>query len=309
MCGRAKMGPGSVSYTKSWVGHDGDLPGNLPQTLPGVMNNFSPSNAAPIVIHKDGGMRLVEGVWGLVPSWSKEKDHWKMFNARSETAAEKSSFRGLVNTKRAIFVLEGYFEWRRQGTSKTPFYITTEKPLLVACLYDYSSTFKVTTFTLLTMVPPSTISAIHDRCPVVLSDETLAQQWLSGSLSLQAAVAGKSPLASPSVVKFWNVHSQMGKATYQGEDASAPATKVTASSSSSPPPSKKQAGIASFFLPSSSKKTPSSSPPPPASTRGPVAVSSSSSSSKNDVVDLTGEDEDEEDDEEEAVVGQKRERE
>ncbi|RVW88733.1 hypothetical protein CK203_043766 [Vitis vinifera] len=49
--------------------------------------------------------------WGLVPSFTKKSekpDHYKMFNARSESVCEKASFRRLVPKNRCLVAVEGY---------------------------------------------------------------------------------------------------------------------------------------------------------------------------------------------------------
>ncbi|MFM8776587.1 MAG: SOS response-associated peptidase, partial [Actinomycetota bacterium] len=59
-------------------------------------------NVAPTslvyVLRTDDAKRVVETMsWGLVPSWSKDKTRMaSMINARSETLAEKPSFRNLI---------------------------------------------------------------------------------------------------------------------------------------------------------------------------------------------------------------------
>ena len=53
--------------------------------------------------------------WGLVPSWAKEISVGaRMFNARSETAAEKPSFRAAVKKRRCAIPANGYYEWRKR---------------------------------------------------------------------------------------------------------------------------------------------------------------------------------------------------
>ena len=80
------------------------LVGN-PQALPpdarlGKQRNDQPAyNIAPtddvlfVTAGEDGSHRLREGRWWLVPWHAKEMPKWPMFNARSEEADTKPSFR------------------------------------------------------------------------------------------------------------------------------------------------------------------------------------------------------------------------
>ena len=52
--------------------------------------------------------------WGLVPGFTRpgeKPDHWKMFNARDETVAEKSAFSRLLRRRRCV-PIDGFYEWK-----------------------------------------------------------------------------------------------------------------------------------------------------------------------------------------------------
>ncbi|EFN51676.1 hypothetical protein CHLNCDRAFT_139906 [Chlorella variabilis] len=67
--------------------------------------NAAPGFPAPVV-RAEGDETVVHTMrWGLVPSFTKlndKPDYWRMFNARSESLAEKPSFRRLVPSKRCL---------------------------------------------------------------------------------------------------------------------------------------------------------------------------------------------------------------
>lgn len=347
MCGRFKIGSSSIAKLKAVTNHE--IPSDVAAHLPTVWNNFQPGNfCAVITKSRSGKLELKSAVWGLVPAYENaESNHWRMFNARSETALEKSVFKTLVSENRCVVVIEGYFEWKKSGSIKTPHYITFQKPMLVCGLYTYNAAFDITTFTILTAAPPQTISAIHDRCPMVLTGDCEIEEWLQGqhSAPLDTFLSRESPLASPSLVKFWVVSSKMALPSYQEPDTDHPVQKASCPVPTTPP--KKQTAIAAFFSPSATKPTniahtetgPSKSDnrATASSARAacetkkslfaPAAKFSTATSSfmpqkppsvkasaaKNDVIDLTGVDEDDmpavqaqEDVEAEAVCGKKR---
>src|SRR5690606_15517766 len=77
--------------------------------------------------------------WSLVPGWSGElKLKFPTFNARSESAGVKPTFRDAVRRSRALIPASGYFEWLTEGKSKTPYFVrSTDVPVMFAGLYSW----------------------------------------------------------------------------------------------------------------------------------------------------------------------------
>ena len=146
--------------------------------------NVAPMQPLPAVIHNGSENRLGELRWGLVPSWAKDqKLGSKMINARSETLLEKASFKRLVSTRRCIIPADGFYEWKKQGSSKQPMRIVMcdGDIFSMAGLYDIwidPDGKKVSTCTIITTTPNSLIADIHDRMPVILRRDDEAE-WLS----------------------------------------------------------------------------------------------------------------------------------
>ena len=65
------------------------IPGDIPPSY-----NIAPSQPIPVVPN-DGTKTLDFYHWGLIPSWTKAEKlgKYNLINARSETAAEKPSFK------------------------------------------------------------------------------------------------------------------------------------------------------------------------------------------------------------------------
>lgn len=145
--------------------------------------NVAPMHNVPAVIASDEGKRLGELRWGLVPFWAKDdKIGSKMINARAETVSEKPAFKRLLKSKRCIIPADGFYEWKKDGTSKQPYRILMSDGSLFsfAGLYDTwedPEGKKLSTCTIITTTPNSLMEDIHDRMPVILRPEDEAD-WL-----------------------------------------------------------------------------------------------------------------------------------
>ena len=47
----------------------------------------------------------------------------KLIKAGGETVAEKPSFRKAFTHRRCLVLADGFYEWRREGTTKQPYYV------------------------------------------------------------------------------------------------------------------------------------------------------------------------------------------
>ena len=87
--------------------------------------NAHPTQQLPIIKSYTNGKALELCEWGLVPAWSKKLDKFSpLINARKETLMEKVTFKNLIQTSRCIVPADGYYEWKREDKTKTPYYFT-----------------------------------------------------------------------------------------------------------------------------------------------------------------------------------------
>ena len=105
----------------------------------------------------------------MIPSWAKKKEFKALINARLETINEKISFKKLIKIKRCIAIMDGFYEWRRDGTNKTPFYFqnSDKNMMFVAGIYDNDE------FCLITEEANDNVKEIHHRQPVILSSKDI----------------------------------------------------------------------------------------------------------------------------------------
>ncbi|UCG79274.1 MAG: SOS response-associated peptidase [Nitrospirota bacterium] len=149
--------------------------------------NVAPSQDILIVVN-DGRKRLVKCRWGFIPHWAKdEKMAYKMINARTETVADKPSYRAAFKKHRCLVVASGFYEWKREGKVKSPYYILPRsgKPIGFAGLFSIWHPQDGTDFctsTIITTGSNDLLSPIHDRMPVIIREED-RDIWLDPSNS------------------------------------------------------------------------------------------------------------------------------
>ncbi|WP_062387289.1 SOS response-associated peptidase [Demequina iriomotensis] len=168
--------------------------------------NIGPMQDTSIVVaRKEAGRSLELARWGLVPSWAKEPAIGsRMFNARSETIAEKPSFRSAFAKRRCLIPASGYYEWKAGADGKTPYFIDTAdgSPLALAGLFEFwrdkalgDEAPWLATCSVVTTAAREAMQEIHDRQPVMLLPEE-ADAWLDAASSpddLFAAMGAPAP--------------------------------------------------------------------------------------------------------------------
>lgn len=150
--------------------------------------NAAPSQDLPVIVEDDEIAAVRAMSWGLIPRWTKPGERPKVapINARSETLAEKPMFRSLVKSRRCVVPANGFYEWKRTADGKQPFLIepTSGQLLLFAGLYDVAPGADGEpreSFTIVTTSANGTMEQIHDRMPVMLSDDDV-ELWLDPDL-------------------------------------------------------------------------------------------------------------------------------
>ncbi len=121
--------------------------------------------------------------WGLIPGWAGDPKNLPLFfNARSESAAEKAAFRAAMRHRRALIPASGFYEWRRDGKSRQPYWVRPKGGGIVAFgglmeTYAEPGGSEVDTAAILTTAASADLVHIHDRMPVVIAPQDFAR-WL-----------------------------------------------------------------------------------------------------------------------------------
>ena len=181
--------------------------------------NIAPTQDVAAVRETDAGRELVMLRWGLVPFWAKDPAIGnRMINARAETVAEKPSYRAAFRHRRCVVLADGFYEWRREGDAKTPYYISlaSGEPFALAGLWenwtDKQTGESLQTTTLITTEANEFMRPLHHRMPVVLQTDA-ASDWLAGSSEILLELSERMP-----ALTAWPVDRRVNNARNEGAE-------------------------------------------------------------------------------------------
>lgn len=150
--------------------------------------NIAPTQDAPIVVSREGRRQLELARWSYIPGWWKEPEPPKFatFNARNDRLKSSGFWRAALDTHRCMVPASGFYEWKRSGKTRQPFYVHRKDGRLTAFAGLYSlrtdpeTGDPSTTFTIITTPSNGLMSELHDRIPLVLGDtgDELWSVWL-----------------------------------------------------------------------------------------------------------------------------------
>lgn len=153
-----------------------DLPNLAPRW------NVAPTQTVPaIAIGRDGSRKIIQPRWGLRPAWIvADPKTGPLFNARSETAADKPTFRAAFATRRCLMPADGFYEWQKADGVRLPHFIARADrgPVAFAGLWEHAPTLDpALSCTILTKAATPKFEALHARFPVILGPDAW-QAWL-----------------------------------------------------------------------------------------------------------------------------------
>ena len=190
--------------------------------------------------------------WGFLPGWVKDPAEFPLLiNARSETAAEKASFRAAMRHRRVLIAASGFYEWHRppKGSNEksTPYWIKPKHGGIVAfggLLETYMSAdgAEIDTAAVLTTAANQMIARVHDRMPVVIRPEDFSR-WLD---CLNQEPRHVSDLMAPAPDDYFEairVSDLVNKVANSGPEVQEPATDEFAPPEQAKPVRKAKAAV------------------------------------------------------------------
>lgn len=184
-----------LSFLQGW---------SAPAEDPPKRYNLAPTQLAPIVIAAEG--HAGQGVmarWDFTPWFHRaplEAKAWSGFNAKAETVATSRAYREAIRQRRCLAPNDGFFEWKRQGKEKTPYWFrAADTPIgFFAGIWDRwegvhkGAPVSITSFAILTCEPNALVAPVHDRMPALLRPEDY-EAWLFGDWSAALKLVGPYP--------------------------------------------------------------------------------------------------------------------
>ncbi|KAG0350840.1 hypothetical protein BG005_009646 [Podila minutissima] len=202
MCGRTAQGLAPARIRQQL---DSTLPSKPAETWIGedkyrTSYNVAPTRYQPVVRADQKTNSYVVHMmrWGLIPRHTKAMPDYssvlKSINARDDSLftgpTEKHMFSHSKNHKRCILLAEGFYEWRRRGKERTPFYTKRRdgKLMLMAAIYDVAqiqgAEEPLYTYATITTNASPQLDWLHDRMPVLIPNDDIdkIRMWLDPSV-------------------------------------------------------------------------------------------------------------------------------
>jgi putative SOS response-associated peptidase YedK len=167
--------------------------------------NIAPSQTVEAVIRNGAENHLGPMRWGFNSSSEKEST-LAPINARAETVATTSMFRDAFRRRRCLVVADGFYEWRKEGRGKTPYFVRLRsgRPFGFAGLWTWSRTAvgaRLPTCAIVTCPPNELMAKIHDRMPVIVP-AAARERWLDSSAGVSEVQDLLVPLPSDEMEAF-----------------------------------------------------------------------------------------------------------
>ena len=155
--------------------------------------NVGPTDQVPVIFQKDGDRVMEPMRWGLIPFRTSNmrgrtalseqgKSINTPINARAETVDSNGIFKRSFERRRCIIPAAGFYEWKKLGVSKVPYWIhlADKRWMGFAGLYTWWKSPEgqwVPSSTIITTSANGFIEPVHDRMPVILT-EGVYHTWL-----------------------------------------------------------------------------------------------------------------------------------
>jgi putative SOS response-associated peptidase YedK len=235
MCGRYAI-TSAPEAIRRLFGYEGNP--NFPPRY-----NVAPTQPVPIVRLAEGKRQFALVRWGLIPAWVKDPRGFSLLiNARGESLADKPAFRNAMRYRRCLFPADGFYEWRRAGERKTPYYVRLKSggPMAFAGLWESwmgPNGEELETAAIVTTRANRALAAIHDRMPVIVEPDAF-DFWLDSRKVDAATAAALVTPAREGVLDVYEVSPAVNRAENDTPALIEPVTAASARADAQSPANK-----------------------------------------------------------------------
>ncbi len=234
MCGRYSLKRSDFATYEEWMTY---RKSQYDDVHSNPIYNAAPTMKLPVILEGESGTEVRWMRWGLLQPWNRERnDAFKTFNAKSETLAEKPTWKKPFRSQRCLVIADGFFEWKKEpegtdlfgsGTGKDvkkPYRIRlkSKDQFAMAGLYNSwtdPATGEVTdTFAIVTTGANDLMKPLHDRMPVILPDEA-HRIWMDRRIQNPEDLTGLLTQYPSDQMELFGVTARIGNARYQEPDA------------------------------------------------------------------------------------------
>jgi putative SOS response-associated peptidase YedK len=195
--------------------------------------NVAPTQPVPIVRLIEGKRQFALVRWGLVPAWVKDPKAFSLvINARGESLNAKPAFRSAMRYRRCLFPADGFYEWRREGERRTPYYVRPKAggPMAFAGLWENwmgPNGEEMESAAIVTTRANRVLAPIHDRMPVVVAPDAF-DFWLDTRKADAETAAALVAPAPEGVLDLYEVSPAVNRTTNDSPALIEPATATPA---------------------------------------------------------------------------------
>ena len=174
----------------------------LRREVPGRFN-IAPTQDV-LAVRNDAAGEVAPLRWGLIPAWAQDAAIGpKLINARAETLAERPAFSDALQRRRCVIFADGFYEWSGAKNHRRPhrFEVDGGAPFVFAGLYERwnAGDEAIESCTIVTCDANPLCATLHDRMPVILTDDAVAT-WLEAPAD--DALAVLVPFAASRMTTF-----------------------------------------------------------------------------------------------------------
>lgn len=139
-------------------------------SVPEYQNGDVTPGMSPVVIgNYNGKLSATNMHWGM-----KSKNGSLIINARSESALQKPMFSSAIESRRVLIPTDKFYEWD-SDRNKVTFSVNDSDIIFLAGIYNITD--NKMSFAILTTAANSSMSPVHDRMPLMISDSDISD-WI-----------------------------------------------------------------------------------------------------------------------------------